>query len=129
MAGLVISAVWLVAGVFTLANIANPGDPPIDESMIARPTGTTVTVNPDVPDETTPPAITARDLASKGKTFTLSGHAITESAENEVLTTVDGVRVLLRGTPLGDLAEDDDFDATVTVTGTKANGLPLQPSP
>ncbi|MFD0525079.1 hypothetical protein [Paractinoplanes durhamensis] len=34
-------------------------------------------------------------------------------------------RVVLRGPLVGDVTEDDAFEAIVTVTGTRAGGLPL----
>ncbi|MEU4244156.1 DUF4190 domain-containing protein [Actinoplanes sp. NPDC026619] len=142
IAGLTLSAIWITIAVFTLAALVNPGDgPTAGDAVAVEATGTTVTVNPEVADETTPPSaplITSSELSAlahdsatvRGKTFTVSGRAVSDGTEtDDVIAAVtapgDDVRVILRGPLVGDIEHDEDFQATVTVTDTKVIGLPV----
>ena len=144
LTGIGIAVAWLAIGVFVLTARVNGSEPPVNTEVVAV-EGTVVTVNPEVADKTPPsaPSITSRQLSAlaanpaavKGETFTVLGQAVTDGAEtNEVIAFVRPtggtgepveVKALLRGALMSDVATDDQFTATVTATGTKAEGLPL----
>jgi hypothetical protein len=144
IAGIVLSFVWTFVGVVALLSVMNGGSAPDDGSLAAQPTGTTVTVAPEILRADQPPsgapeatvaqlqALSHDAKSARGTTFVLAGeiqHADAAEAVAEVHPdderATPTARVLLRGALLNDVFDDDQFRATVTVTGTIAKGLPV----
>jgi hypothetical protein len=144
VAGIVLSFVWTFVGVIALLNAMNGGGAPGDGSLVAQPTGTTVTVAPEIvrAEQSQPgaPEATVAQLralshdpkSARGATFVLAGEiqqadaaeAVAEVHPDDQRATPTA-RVVLRGALLNDVFEDDQFRATVTVTGAIAKGLPV----
>jgi hypothetical protein len=142
VAGAALGFLWTFIGVVWLLSAMTADSVPDGDQYEARPDGTIVTVAPEVvraeqssaPEATVAQvkAVAAKPASLKGATFVVAGH-IQEADDTSAVADIHpddehastSAKVVLRGALLSDVYEDDQFLATVTVTGATAQGLPV----